>query len=566
MKISSAGDITITGDLTVGVDDTGHDVKFFGATAGHYMLWDESVDDLRFSSGAGIDIMNSSDSAGFRLYQSSDHSYIMNYTGTFNIFQSVGDSDVHIYSDDGSGGFALYFTADGSSGETKLYHYGSEKLATKSTGVDVTGVLTTDGATFAGDVTFAGDNYNVVWDKSDNQLEFGDSAVLALGAGNNAGQHDLEIYHYNDTNWVQNYYGNLEIKIREADKKFIVKSDNSTGSSSSHTEYIIADGSNGEVQLYHYGVERLATKSTGVEVTGVITGGTLEATTDTAAGDNAAIGYTAAEGLILTGQGSTSDITVKNDADATVFTVPTGTDDIKFPDNAKTIWGDDGSLSMYHDGSNSYIINGSGGLIIQENGWTGIKLRPKSGVEGILINASSGNATSVDLYYAGNKKLETTSTGVAVTGNITTTDQIVINDASNDAWTKPLKILAPGLSDGRNAQFGIGVATSANNYFEHTHHQTSSGSASNYYTMGYQGGTVRQAIKSDGKVSMGTHYNSPLFNQALTVTGSIETTAGIELGHASDTTISRVSAGVLAVEGKNIATVDDATALAIALG
>ena len=62
-----------------------------------------------------------------------------------------------------------------------------------------------------------------------------------------------------------------------------------------------------------------------ITTTGVITGGTLEATTDTAAGDNAAIGYTAAEGLILTGQGSTSDITLKNDADAVVFTVPTGT-------------------------------------------------------------------------------------------------------------------------------------------------------------------------------------------------------------------------------------------------
>ena len=40
----------------------------------------------------------------------------------------------------------------------------------------------------------------------------------------------------------------------------------------------------------------------------------------------------------------------------------------------------------------------------------------------------------------------------------------------------------------------------------------------------------------------------------------------IEFGHASDTTISRVSAGVIAVEGKNLSTVDDATALAIALG
>jgi len=40
------GATQITGALTVGVSETGHDVQFFGATAGAYMLWDESGDDL----------------------------------------------------------------------------------------------------------------------------------------------------------------------------------------------------------------------------------------------------------------------------------------------------------------------------------------------------------------------------------------------------------------------------------------------------------------------------------------------------------------------------------------
>jgi hypothetical protein len=62
-----------------------------------------------------------------------------------------------------------------------------------------------------------------------------------------------------------------------------------------------------------------------VDVTGVATASTFEPDGDTSAGDNAAIGYTAAEGLILTGQGSTNDITIKNDADADVIEVPTGT-------------------------------------------------------------------------------------------------------------------------------------------------------------------------------------------------------------------------------------------------
>ena len=39
--------LTLTGgDFVIGVDDTGHDVKFFGASAGAYMLYDQSEDQL----------------------------------------------------------------------------------------------------------------------------------------------------------------------------------------------------------------------------------------------------------------------------------------------------------------------------------------------------------------------------------------------------------------------------------------------------------------------------------------------------------------------------------------
>tara|TARA_R110000803_G_scaffold69820_5_gene132305 strand:+ start:341 stop:1513 length:1173 start_codon:yes stop_codon:yes gene_type:complete len=65
-----------------------------------------------------------------------------------------------------------------------------------------------------------------------------------------------------------------------------------------------------------------------LDVVGVATATTFEPDGDTAAGDNAAIGFTAAEGLILTGQGSTNDVTIKNDADADVIEIPTGTTDV----------------------------------------------------------------------------------------------------------------------------------------------------------------------------------------------------------------------------------------------
>jgi len=41
------GQLTLTNTFTVGVNDTGHDVTFYGATSGKKMLWDESADKLQ---------------------------------------------------------------------------------------------------------------------------------------------------------------------------------------------------------------------------------------------------------------------------------------------------------------------------------------------------------------------------------------------------------------------------------------------------------------------------------------------------------------------------------------
>jgi hypothetical protein len=62
----------------------------------------------------------------------------------------------------------------------------------------------------------------------------------------------------------------------------------------------------------------------------ITTSGTVEPAGDTAAGDNAAIGFTSTEGLILTGQGSTNDVTIKNDADTEVMGVATGATIVDF--------------------------------------------------------------------------------------------------------------------------------------------------------------------------------------------------------------------------------------------
>ena len=102
---------------------------------------------------------------------------------------------------------------------------------------------------------------------------------------------------------------------------------------------IVADT---EIQLAATTVDlngNLDVSGTVVAAGNITTSGTVEPAGDTAAGDNAAIGYTASEGLILTGQGSTSDVVIKNDADGTVFSIATGTTTGAFAGNV-TIAGD----------------------------------------------------------------------------------------------------------------------------------------------------------------------------------------------------------------------------------
>jgi cytoskeletal protein CcmA (bactofilin family) len=59
----SADGVVQIGTLTVGVDDAGHDVKFFGDTASAYMHWDTSADDLILSGTAQLSIDTTTDAS-----------------------------------------------------------------------------------------------------------------------------------------------------------------------------------------------------------------------------------------------------------------------------------------------------------------------------------------------------------------------------------------------------------------------------------------------------------------------------------------------------------------------
>lgn len=115
-----------------------------------------------------------------------------------------------------------------------------------------------------------------------------------------------------------------------------------------------------------------ATFTSTVTTTADITGGNCAATGDTATDDNANMGYTAAEGLILTGQGSTNDVTIKNDADADVIVIPTGTTTPTIADDTTLTTGtitlaDGGTVTQITNRSTGVTLNTHSGQITTDN-------------------------------------------------------------------------------------------------------------------------------------------------------------------------------------------------------
>ena len=100
-----------------------------------------------------------------------------------------------------------------------------------------------------------------------------------------------------------------------------------------------------------------------------------------------------------------------------------------FDDNAKAIFGTGDDLEIFHDGSNSIISDvGTGGLKLMTGA---LFVRNPSDQD--MIQAQSGGA--VTLYHANSSKLETSSSGVSVTGDIAVTGNVDGVDVSGLSTT-----------------------------------------------------------------------------------------------------------------------------------
>jgi hypothetical protein len=201
---------TFTGTVTIASVDINGGTMTFG-------------DNDKAIFGAGSDL---------QIYHDGSNSYIDEVgVGSLRI---RGYNQVRIT--DTSDNIAAIFKGDA---ESTLYHNNTAKLSTTATGIDVTGVITTDGMTTSATVNFP------------------DGVGAYFGTGN-----DLQIYHSGTQSIIADAgTGNLNLR---GQNQIVL-------ATASGSETYAAFNVNGASQLYYDNAIKLATTATGIDVTGTVT-------------------------------------------------------------------------------------------------------------------------------------------------------------------------------------------------------------------------------------------------------------------------------------------------------
>ena len=258
----------------------------------------------------------------------------------------------------------------------KLFFNNSTKLETTNTGIDVTGNIVVSGNVDGRDVAADGTKLDGIEtgataDGGSNGIDFNDDVKVRFGTGN-----DLEIYHNGTDSYIDNPTGITRIRntgtngsqIQLLNSNQGIKIQGKTG------EQSITALSNGKVELYYDNVKKFETTSSGATLTGTLT----------------------ATGLIM-------------------------------GDNKSILLGDSDDFRIRHTGSHSEITDeGTGNLRLGSNQ--------------VIIGSPTFDETSakfvddgaVELYYDNSKKLETTSSGISVTGDIVVSGTVDGRDVASD--------------------------------------------------------------------------------------------------------------------------------------
>ena len=443
--------------------------------------------DLGAADSSKIVLGNSSD---FKIYHTGSHSYIDGNNGSIYIRNNVDDWNAdHIFIQPKSDEHSAKFLGDGA---VELYYDNSKKLETTNTGVSVAGVITTDsgGATTTIDIVSDTESSVIFTDhggsakqykigtnisSNDSQLEFKDLTAgvkrLEITTGGNvrvpdngkfvAGTgNDLQIYHNGTNSYLTNATGNLVIDNGSGVDMYINSGNDIyiRPQASENGIKVIGDGS---VELFNDNSKKAQTHPDGFEILGklymadsknielgnsqdlkIYHDGSHSYIKDTGTGElrlassqftvqnaasnetllyaveNAAVGLKYDDSLKL--ETTSGGVTVTGSL-ITTANLEAG-NNIQLIDNKKLLVGNGNDLQIYHDGSHNKITGINGNTHIE----TGATVEINKGTTENMAKFIADGA--VELYHNNNKKLETSTYGTTLTGNL------FLADSSDGNW------------------------------------------------------------------------------------------------------------------------------------
>ena len=286
-------------------------------------------------------------------------------------------------------------------GHTNLDNVSIAGVTTFTSNIDANGDLDVNGTSqFQDDITLIdgyGNSNHVVYDKSQTALIF--------PSGPNSGTQFPAIIFGDrtsggNTKFYNDYYNTHLQQIGEGGLIFSSKTNHiqingANGSGGLSTRIYIGPGATEGVKLYQ-GANQLKFATVGYGVT--------------------VFGTTETQKLNVTGISTFSD-------DAT-FSKNINLPDSSDATDGRIKFGANDDMMLFHYGGANYIDVSTNLNIRGSSSGNTIKIRPKQSHEGITLVPDN----SVSLYFANSKKLETSNTGVTVTG-ILTASQLILNDA-----------------------------------------------------------------------------------------------------------------------------------------
>ena len=400
--------------------------------------------------------------------------------------------------------------------------------------------------------------------KTSGDLSFSDNVKAVFGASS-----DLQIYHDGSNSIISDVgTGNLELRGTN------LRLTNAGG-----TELYLNATQNGDVDLYYDAAVKLSTTATGIDVTGnmvsdglsVSSGGNTLSSTGNNLEFNRASGSSFIDQVgsggsltFRTTSSQTNRLKIENNGDINFYdSVGSGAELVwdtsalylNAKDGVKSTYGDTNDLQIYHDGSNSYIDDqGTGRLYVKAS-----DLYIQDGDGDDMIRAEGGN-NGVKLYHNGIQKLETTSSGIDVSGNIAVSGTVDGRDIATDGTkldtidTNANNYSHPNHS-GEVTSTGDGATVIADNVVDEANLKVSNTPTNGYFLSaqsGNTGGLTWAAVPpgyADSDVGAYIAGNRTYGN--ITTTGYIAGPATMTIDPAAvgDNTGTLVIAGNLQVDG-----------------